>query len=128
MAPIIRNILRVQKEGTQICMSKTKSLKVPTKGAPSPMFPQQGPCGERCSVSRANGLFIHLYLLESPKRSPPRKCREKIQSQSTEPHADRRPTYNGVWHGSPRKQYLSVFKFCKDMNLICIGVPKYSTL
>jgi hypothetical protein len=38
------------------------------------MFPQQGPYGVRCSVSRANGLFIHLYLLESPKRSPPTNC------------------------------------------------------
>jgi hypothetical protein len=32
------------------------------------MFPQQGPYGERCFVSRASGLFIHLYLLESPKK------------------------------------------------------------
>jgi hypothetical protein len=26
------------------------------------MFPQQGLYGESCSVSRANGLFIPLYL------------------------------------------------------------------
>jgi hypothetical protein len=30
------------------------------------MFPQQGWYRERCSISRANGLFFHLYLLESP--------------------------------------------------------------
>ena len=30
------------------------------------MFPQQGPCGESCSISIANGLFILSYLPESP--------------------------------------------------------------
>ena len=30
------------------------------------MFPQWDPYGERCSVSRANGLFIQLSLSESP--------------------------------------------------------------
>ena len=41
------------------------SLKVPGKGAPL-LVPQQGPYGQRCSVSRANGLFVHLYPSESP--------------------------------------------------------------
>jgi hypothetical protein len=34
------------------------------------MFPQRGPCGEICSVYRANGLFIHLYLSETPVKKP----------------------------------------------------------
>jgi hypothetical protein len=32
--------------------------------------PQQGPYGERCSISRANGLFIYLYPSESPVKEP----------------------------------------------------------
>ena len=58
-------------------MSKKKSLKVPGKDPPS-LFPQQGLYGERCSVSTAIGLFIHLYLSESPKQNPPTKCGENI--------------------------------------------------
>jgi len=46
----------------------------PRQGSPPPLHvPQQGPYGERCSVSRAGGLLIHLYLSESPKRSLPTK-------------------------------------------------------
>jgi len=33
--------------------------------------PQQGPYGESSFISRTNCLFIHLYLSESPIRSPP---------------------------------------------------------
>ena len=32
---------------------------------PLSLFPQQGPCGERCSLFRAIGLFIHSYFSES---------------------------------------------------------------
>jgi hypothetical protein len=41
MAPYtwIHNILRVQNEGTQICMSKKKYLKVAGKGAPLHVTP-----------------------------------------------------------------------------------------
>ena len=47
--------------------------------------------------------FINLlYLLESPKTSPPMKCVGKICLPSMEPHADGRPTYNGVRPCSPR--------------------------
>jgi len=49
------------------------SLKVPSKWAPLHV-PQQGPNEERSFISRANGLFIHLfthlYLSESPIMSP----------------------------------------------------------
>jgi len=47
-------------------------LKVPSKWAPLHV-PQQGPYGEWNFISRANGLFLHLYLSESPIRSPPTK-------------------------------------------------------
>jgi len=123
MAPIICNILWAQKEGTQICTSKTKSLEVPVKGAPPPRSPNRVPM-ETDAPSPVNGLFIHLYLSESPNRSPPAKRGKNIQSPSVEPHVDGRPIYNGMRPGSPRKRYLSVFKFCKDINLICIGIPK----
>ena len=35
------------------------------------VFPQQGSYGERCSVSTANGLFIHFYLSQSQKGALP---------------------------------------------------------
>jgi len=41
--------------------------------SPHLRVPQQGPYGERSFISRANGLFIHLYLSESPVSSPPTK-------------------------------------------------------
>ena len=63
---------------------KKKIPQSPQQGAPS-MFPQQGLYGERCTISRANGLFIHLYLSESPKRSSLTKREENIRSPSTEP-------------------------------------------
>jgi hypothetical protein len=48
------------KKGTQICMSKNPQ-NFPVREPPS-VFPQQGLYGESCSVSRAIGLFIPLYL------------------------------------------------------------------
>ena len=77
------------------------SLRVPGKWAPHHV-PQQGSYGDRSFISRANGLFIHLYLSESPIRSPPTKNGENIWSLSMEPHMDGRPTYNQVQPGSPR--------------------------
>ena len=72
-------------------------LKVPSKVAPPPLpflFTQQGPYRERGSVSRADGLFIHLYLSESPIKEPSHGMGENIWSLPTEPHMDSRPTYN----------------------------------
>jgi len=42
-----------------------------------PYSPQKGPCGERWSVFRASGLFIHLYLSESPVKEPCHEIRGK---------------------------------------------------
>ena len=41
------------------------------------MFAQQGPYGERCSISKANGLFTHLYLSETPVKEPYHEMGEK---------------------------------------------------
>ena len=70
--------------------------------------PQQGPYGQRSFISRANGLFIHLYLSQSPIRSSPMKNRENIWSPSMEPHVDGRPTYNEVRPGSPRGPLMTL--------------------
>ena len=83
------------------------SLEVPGKWAPLHLL-LQGPYGERSFVSRDSGLFIHLYLSESPIRSPPTKNGENIWSLSMEPHMDGRPTYNGVWPGSPRGSFRTL--------------------
>jgi hypothetical protein len=75
---------------------------------PPSMFPQHSPYGERCPFSRANGLLIHFYLFDSTKRSPRMKCGENIQSPSTDPYADVRPTYNVVRPGSPRHLFMTL--------------------
>jgi len=36
------------------------------------------------------------------------KWGENIQSPSTEPHADERPTYNGAWPVSPRESFMTL--------------------
>jgi len=77
------------------------SLNISGKWAPLHV-PQQDPYGERCFVSRASGLFIHLYLLESPIKDIYHKNGENIWSPSMEPHMDGRPTYNGVQPSSLR--------------------------
>jgi len=63
------------------------SLEVPGKRAPLHVL-QQGPYGERSFISRDNGLFIHLYLSESPIRNAPMKNGENIWSPSMEPHME----------------------------------------
>jgi hypothetical protein len=40
------------------------------------MFPQEGPYGQICSFSRANGLFIHLPV-GVPKKEPSQEMRGK---------------------------------------------------
>jgi hypothetical protein len=86
------------------CVFKKKCSKSSIRVAPLHVLPT----GSLCSVSRANGLLIHFYLSESPKRSPPTKCMENIHSPSTEPHADRRSMYNGVRPGSPRGSFMTL--------------------
>jgi len=66
--------------------------KSPVKGPPS-----MGPLWREVPISRANGLIIHSYLSESPVKG------ENLWSPYMEPHMEGRPTYNGVWPGSPRE-------------------------
>jgi hypothetical protein len=89
---------------------KTKShlfLMLPVKESPT-MFPQWGPYRERCSVSRANGLFIHSYLSESPVKELFHKIGGNVQSPSMEPYMDGRPTYSGDWPGSTRVSVMTL--------------------
>jgi hypothetical protein len=51
--------------------------------------------------------FIHVCLPESPKRSL-LHMGKNIRSQSMEPHADRRPTHNGVRPGSPTGSLMTL--------------------
>ena len=61
MGPLWREML----VSRAVCHTSQLSLKVPGKGAPL-HIPQKGPCGESCSIFKANGLFIHLDLSGSP--------------------------------------------------------------
>ena len=83
------------------------SLRVTIKWAPLHV-PQQDSYTERSVISRANGLFTHLYLSQSPIRSPTTKNRGNIWSLSMELHIAGRPTYNGVWPGSPRGSFMTL--------------------
>jgi len=80
------------------------SLRVPGKGTPS-MFPNRVPMDrDTPSPEPLVCLFIHLfmYVCQSPQKGSLLQMGKNITSLSTEPHADGRPTYNGVWPGSPR--------------------------
>jgi hypothetical protein len=60
-------------------------------------------------------LFISIKSLQL--RILPTKNGENVLSPSTEPHADGRPTYNGVWPGSPGGLSVSeVDCFCAVWN------------
>jgi len=83
------------------------SLKVPGKGVPLCVAPAGSLWRERCSVFKACALFIHFC--QSPQlRTPPHEMGENKRSLSTEPHADGRPTCNGVWSGSPRGSFTTI--------------------
>ena len=55
-------------------------------------IPQQGPYGERCSVSRDTGLSIHLYLSESPLK----KLSHEMEGKHS--HHPRTPTWTEGLH------------------------------
>ena len=85
--------------------------KSPVNEPPS-MFPNRVPMEREASSPEPMVYFFHsfthLYLSESPIRSPPTKKGENIWSPSREPHVDGRPTYNGVWPGSPRGSFTTL--------------------
>ena len=53
--------------------------------------------------------FIHSFIsVRVPNKEPSHKNGENIWPPSTEPHVDRRPTYNGVQSGSPRGSFATL--------------------
>ena len=80
------------------------SLRVAGKGAPS-MFPNRVPMDrDTPSPEPLVYLFIpsFMHVCWSPRKGAILHMEKNIRSPSTEPHADGRPTYDGVRPGSPR--------------------------
>jgi hypothetical protein len=72
------------------------------------MFPNRVPM-ERDAPSPQPMVYSIIYIhQESPVKGPSYENRENIRSQSSEPHVDGRPTYNGVWPGSPRRSFTTL--------------------
>jgi hypothetical protein len=104
----------------------TYNLGSPVKEAPS-RFPSQSPHREGHTISKAR---LHLSLKGPGKKPPmwfpnvapwnempiptaflhfiPSFTGKEIRSPSAEPHADGRPTYSGVWPGSPRGSFWTL--------------------
>jgi hypothetical protein len=76
------------------------SLRVPGKVAPPP-HPNRVPM-DRDTSSPEPLVCLFMYVQRVPKKEPSYKMGKNIRSLSTEPHADGRPSYNGVPPGSPR--------------------------
>jgi hypothetical protein len=74
------------------------SLTVPVKGAPS-MFPNKVPMVRDTPSPEPVG---YSFICQSPLNGALPRNGKKTQSPSTEPHADGRPTYNGLRSGSPK--------------------------
>ena len=73
---------------------------------PHPCSPNRVPM-DRDTLSPEPMDYSFIYVCQSPKRNPPMK-RGKTLSLSTEPHADGRPTYNGVRPGSRRGSFKTL--------------------
>jgi len=83
------------------------------------MFPNRVPMDrdtlspEPLSIYLFIYLFIHsfihslMYVCWSPQKGALPHMGKNIRSPYTEPHADRRPTYNGVQPGSPGEYGVS---------------------
>ena len=70
--------------------------------------------------------FIHVCLPESPKKSPPPYIWGKnIRSPSREPHADGRPTYNGVRPDSPRGSLQHCYLYPSAMQPLAQYLPPW---
>jgi hypothetical protein len=81
------------------------SLKVPVNEHPS-MFPNRVPMEKLHLQSQ---LFIPSFIsVRVPSKGPSHEKKgENIWSPSTEPHVDGRPTYSGVWPGSPGVSFMT---------------------
>jgi hypothetical protein len=78
------------------------SLTVQSKGDPPPCSLSGSPM-ERDAPFPEPVVYSFIRISQSPQlRSCPMTKGEDVQSLSTEPNADGRPTCSGVWPGSPR--------------------------
>jgi len=64
------------------------------------MFPDSVPM-DRETPSPEPLIYLFMYVYWSPQKGAFLQNGENIRSLSTQPHADGRPTYNGVRPGSP---------------------------
>jgi hypothetical protein len=84
----------------------TYPSKSPIKEPPHHV-PQHGPNGERYSVSRASGLFIHLDLSESPVKEPSHVSGENIWTLYLYSRG-RKAYIQWVRSGSPRGLFMTL--------------------
>jgi hypothetical protein len=90
--------------GTHLQNFYTISSKSPVNEPPPP--PPCSPTGSRWreKLPFQSQWFNHPFIsIGVPNKEPSHEKKgENIWSLSTEPHVGRRPTYSGVWPGSPR--------------------------
>jgi len=65
------------------------------------MFPDSVPM-DRETPSPEPLIYLFMYVYLVPQKGALLQNGENIRSLSTQPHADGRPTHNGMWPGSPR--------------------------
>ena len=82
-------------------------LRVPGKGAPS-MFPTGSLWTEILLHHSHWSVYSFMSARVPQKKKTSCKMGKNLRSPSTEPHADRRPTYNGVRPGSPRGMLMTL--------------------
>jgi len=92
------------------------SLRVPSKEAPS-MFPNRIPMD--IYISSPEPLACSCVSAGVPKKEPSYKMGKNIWSLPTEPHADGRPTYNGVWPDTPRGSLMTLLSLPHCQAALC---------
>jgi hypothetical protein len=62
-------------------------------------------------------LFIHsfMYVCRSPQKEALLHMGKNIRLPSIEPPTHIRPTYNGVWHGSPKGSFMTLLLYPSAM-------------
>ena len=102
--------------------SPHKTISPSFQRSPHSMVRQPDPCGERCSVCRAIGLFIHSYLSVSQFKE---LTRGKTWSPSMEPHAGGGPTHtmyiqwDAAWfHMGPFTTLLLLLHFIAAFSIV----------
>jgi hypothetical protein len=67
-------------------------------------------------------IHSFMYMCPSPQKGALWHIGKNIRSLSMEPQADRRPTYNGVWPGSPRGSLTTLLLLNFTFVFLCIVV------